>query len=242
MRHSYLLFILPILCGCATTPELPLVPEYHPAHADANQAPRIQAFDVLDVAPMPQPELPVPPAVELSPQDREKMQGMHSGHQMKHSSGGESENNDGKLTTAAPEGSVEESAGEHLHGAVEREGMLQPHPESMLGQGQRQDHPRPQDTLYKEQIDDDVWQMEAPMQPIKIPSEQRGMGTDSDAYHVHKHHDSTHITHPDRSLETAPIGGKQAWACPSHPKIVVETPGGRCPHCDTVLVPVRVAP
>lgn len=214
--------------GCASTPELPVVPQYHPAHAAASQAPRLQAFDVLDVAPVPQPALPVPPAAEMPAKDPEKRQQMPESGSMKMK----------QSTTASPEGSVEETAGGALQGVVEREGMLQAHPEQMPGQGARQDHPRPQDTLYQERLDDDLQRMEAPMQHIKIPSEQRGMGADTEAYHVHKHHDSTHITHPGRSLEGVPAGGEQVWKCPMHPEVSVETPGGRCPQCDTVLVPV----
>jgi hypothetical protein len=86
----------------------------------------------------------------------------------------------------------------------------------------------------------DIERGEASMDPVQAPTEQRGMNADSTLYHEHEERYSTKIVHPRRELENAVAVGPQLWICPRHPEIRVDTPGGRCPECSTVLVPVKV--
>jgi hypothetical protein len=208
--HIPILLAAFALAGCASNLQPPEIPEYHPASPHASQAPRIQAFDVLTVTATSPPELPVPEGMQRPAKDPEMNDMQHGG--MDH----------GSMPMQAPSGTVEHEA------QTPRQGQM---PE---------DHPPLQDGQHRHEIDDDIKRGEAPMQDkIVVPREQRGMNADSTLYHEHKNDDSTHIRHPNRSQDSS-ISGKHVWLCPMHPKFAVATPGGRCPECDTVLVPVRV--
>jgi hypothetical protein len=231
-----LILALPLLlaAGCGTV-KPPEVPEFHPASPHAPQALRIEAFDVLTPVPTPPPSLPVPEGMQQPPPKMDmggEGMGKMPGDSMDNMGKGEVSHEHGHAEHEAPAPSPE------LHGPAPREGMMQGMPEGTPQPQYSQDHARPSDTLYQERIDDDIKRGEAKMDPVKIPSEQRGMHVDSSHYHQHKHHDSTHIVHPERDDERSHKTDRHIWACPMHPDYTLDTPGGRCPQCGAILVPI----
>jgi hypothetical protein len=233
MKRLVVAVPLLLIAGCGTV-QPPEVPEFHPASPHAPQALRIDAFDVLTPVPAPPPSLPVPEGMQQPPPKMDMGGGMGKMHDgsMKNMGKGEMSLEHGHPDRDAP------SPPPEMHGPAPREGMMEGMPQGEPQPQYSQDHARPSDTLYQERIDDEIKRGEAKMDPVKIPSEQRGMHTDPEHYHRHEHHDSTHIVHPDRDEEHRDATGSQIWACPMHPEYTLETPGGRCPQCGAILAPI----
>lgn len=71
------------------------------------------------------------------------------------------------------------------------------------------------------------------------PFRPHAMTTDETHYHEHEHRYSTRIVHPERGGNNVPVEGQREWTCPAHRAVRAETPGGRCPTCNAILVPVK---
>ena len=240
-----------VLIGCAT-PRVPEIPEYHPASASAPQAARAPLFDILNVDPLAPPELPVPEGANKSPEHHPPKMGemdmqhgqMPMGHESNEPSDHEHPESHQQPQDSAPmpEGVKKPAQDETQHHAMEMEHAEQheakPRQHELHGVVDRpgmkpgQAEPKPFEQRIK--------RGEAEMDPIVIPSEQRGMKTDETLYHEHEPPYSTRIIHPRRPRYLQPVEGEQIWVCPMHPKVNVETPGGRCPKCRAILVPVKV--
>lgn len=219
--------------GC-TTLEMPPVPEYHPAHALAPEGVMEPSFKVLSIEPELPPNLPVPEGEQQPPP------------KMKMESGGGMGDGEQKKDGATPEHSGAawgDELDKPLHGQVDRPGMQDAMPEG--GEGPEglevPEMSVEKRSYYQERIDDDIKRGEAQMDPVVVPSEQRGMHTAESLYHKHQAKYSTQIVHPRRVTQEEDVVGPQVWLCPRHPRVAVRTPGGRCPTCETILVPVKVA-
>jgi len=216
-RVSYAFLFSFAVFGCATV-QMPDVPEFHPANPAASEAARAPLFDILNVNPALPPELPVTEG-EHHPPQRGEMGMEHDSMPMEEQKQEEASPPEHAHADAHP--AAPPSPDKELYGVVTRPGM-------------KEGLARPEPFQQK------IKRGEARMEPIKIPHEQRGMYTDETLYHEHKPPYSTRIVHPGRDMQKVPVEGKREWACPMHPEVRAQTPGGRCPTCDTLLVPVKV--